>query len=104
MPLPAGTFLITAVATVRDESGTGDDQVSVLCRLRNAAFAPLPVNDSYVDIGEGQVLPGATIAVHGLLSLASSDTVRFTCFGAGEHNKAERVTFTAVKVGTVHTP
>jgi len=104
MPLPAGTFLITAVATVRDESGVGDDEVSVRCRLRNGAFAALPVNNSYVDIGEGQVLPGATTLIHGLLSLASSDTVRFTCFGTGDNNKAEQVTLTAVKVGTVHTP
>jgi hypothetical protein len=104
MPLPAGTFLITAVATVRDESGVGDDQVSVQCVLRNGAFAPLPVNGSYIDIGEGQVTPGATAHIHGLLSFASSDTVRFTCFGEGENNKAEEVTLTAVKVGTVHTP
>ena len=104
MPLPAGTFLITAVATVRDESGVGDDEVAVSCTLRNGAFAALPVNGGYVDIGEGQGLPGATTLVHGLLSLASGDTVRFTCFGAGENNKAEEVTLTAVKVGTVHTP
>jgi hypothetical protein len=104
VPLPAGTFLITAVATVRDESGVGDDQFSVRCLLRNGAFAALPVNGSFVDIGEGQVLPGAMTVVHGLLSLASSDTVRFTCFGAGDNNKADAVTLTAVNVGTVHTP
>jgi hypothetical protein len=102
MPLPAGTFLITAVATVRDESGVGDDQVSASCRLRNGAFAALPVNAGYIDIGEGQGLPGAAVVVHGLLSLASSDTVRFTCFGEGSSNRAADVTLTAVKVGTVH--
>ena len=104
MPLPAGMFLITAVAIVRDESGAGDDQVSAVCRLRNGAFAALPVNNSSVDIGEGQVTPGAPVVVHGLLSLTSNDTVRFTCFGEAERNRAEEVTLTAVKVGTVHTP
>jgi hypothetical protein len=104
MTLPAGTVLITAVAIVRDESGVGDDQVSARCRLRDGAFAALPVADGYVDIGEGQTLAGATVVVHGLLTLASTATVRFTCFGSGGHNKAEEVTMTAVKVGTVHAP
>ena len=104
MLLPAGTFLITAVATVRDESGAGDDQFSVECLLRNGAFTALPLHDSRVDVGEGQLTPAATALVHGLLTLASGDTVRFTCFGDGDNNKAEQVTLTAVKVGTVHTP
>jgi hypothetical protein len=104
MTLPAGTVLITAVAIVRDESGVGDDQVAAHCRLRDGAFATLPVTDGFVDIGEGQTLPGATVVVHGLVSLASTTTVRFTCFGSGGHNKAEQVTVTALKVGTVHAP
>src|SRR5918995_2285936 len=42
VPLSAGTFLITAVATARDEiGGDGDDQVSVGCGLRDGAFAAL---------------------------------------------------------------
>jgi hypothetical protein len=105
VPLPAGTFLITAVATVRDIiGGSADDQVRATCSLRDGAFATLPVNGSYVDIGEGQSTPGGTILVHGLLSLASGDNVRFTCVGDGEANRAEKVTLTALKVGTVHTP
>lgn len=105
VPLPAGTFLITAVATVRDViGGSADDQVRAQCRLRNGAFAALPVNGSSVDIGEGQSTPGGTILIHGLLTLASGDNVRFTCFGDGDANRAESVTFTAVKVGTVHAP
>jgi hypothetical protein len=104
MSLPAGAFLITAVATVRDESGAGDDQVLASCRLRNGAFAALPLNDGYVDIGEGQVTPGATVLIHGLLSFASSDALRFTCFGEGTNNKATNVTVTALKVGAVHLP
>lgn len=105
MSLPAGTFLITAVATARDAiGGASDDEVAVACSLRNGAFAVLPVTESSVDIGQGQSTPRGTILIHGLLTFTSSDTVRFTCFGAGEDNRAEEVTLTALKVGTVHMP
>lgn len=112
LSLPAGTYLMTAKATVSDWSGgaRGDEELTVRCGLRNGAFAALPVEGSEVDIGEestDNVGPAASAVVHGLVSLASSDTVRFTCFARGgddESDEARDVTMTAIKVGTVHTP
>jgi hypothetical protein len=112
LPLPAGTYLITAVANVRDDSGTinGDEEVSVRCFLRNAANATLPVRDSFVDIGEAvddDNGPAAPAVVHGAISLASPDTVKFTCTsskGDDDAEEAEVSTMTAIKVATLHTP
>jgi hypothetical protein len=109
MPLQAGTYLITAVATVGDRDGTalGDEEVSVRCNLRNGAFADLPVAAGFVEIGE-EVFddgPSGSIAIHGVLSLGTADTVRFTCFsrhGDSDPDQASDVTMTAVKVGTAH--
>lgn len=107
MPLPAGTFLVTAVTPVSDRNS--DEEVSVTCWLRDGAFGDLPVHAGWVDIGEesGGLGPTGAVMVHGLLTLASADTVRFTCrssFGDSEPDQAEGATMTAVKVGTVHTP
>jgi hypothetical protein len=110
LSLPAGTYLITGVATVSDWSGgaRGDEELTVSCKLRNGAFADLPAQESEVDIGEestDNVGPAGTAVVHGLVPLASADTVRFTCFSRGgddESDEARNVTMTAVRVGTVH--
>jgi hypothetical protein len=111
MPLPAGTYLVTASGTMRDRSGTarGDEEVAVYCRLRNGAFANLPLRESQVDIGEHSFDdgPAGTAVIHGVLSLASADTVRFTCSSTGgdsEPDEALDLTMSAVKVGTQHTP
>ena len=72
MPLPAGTFLMTAVATVGDRDGTarGDEEVAVDCRLRNNAFASLPLKESFVEIGEESADdgPAGTAVIHGASS------------------------------------
>jgi hypothetical protein len=105
MPLPAGTFLITAVAAVSDNSD--DDEVHVSCRLRNGAFLPLPVHGATVDIGDGSGNdPEGVVTVHGVITLANPDSVRFTCTSsAGDDDEDDAIaTMTAVKVGTVHTP
>jgi hypothetical protein len=104
MPLPAGTFLITAVARVSDNGG--DDEVHVNCLLRNGAFNVLPVHEARVDIGDGSAAPTGTATVHGLVTLANPDSVRFTCTSAfGDDEEDDAVgTMTAIKVGTVHTP
>jgi hypothetical protein len=112
LSLPAGTYLITAKATVSDWSGgaRGDEELSFECKLRNGAFADLPVEGSDVDMaGESSdnIGPASTALVHGLLSLAAADTVRFTCFardGDDDPDEARHVTMTAMKVGTIHTP
>jgi hypothetical protein len=105
MPLPAGTFLVTAVATVSDRNS--DEEVSVVCRLRDGASIPLPIQDSWVDIGDGTsgVGPKGTSVVHGVITLANPDTVRFTCFsefGDSDPEQADNATMTAVKVATLH--
>ena len=107
MPLPAGTFLMTAVAPVSERGS--DDEVFVGCELRNGAFGPLPIQRSTVDIGDGSHEPTGTAAIHGVLTLASADTVRFTCtsvdgFGDDDPDQADSATMTAMKVGTLHTP
>jgi hypothetical protein len=111
MPLAAGTYLVMATATVADDGGTikGDEEVSVRCFLRNGAFAALPVPDSLVDIGEevGDDGPAASAVVHGAVSLASADSVRFTCIsshGDSEPDEVSAATMTAIKVGTLSTP
>ena len=102
MPLPAGTFLITAVANVGERSG---GEIRAYCNLRNNAFANLPVKGSGLDIGEGtEGEPEGTVVIHGLLTLAASETVRFTCFSYADEGQADEVTVTAARVGTMHTP
>ena len=102
MPLPAGTFLVTAVAPV---SGREADEVTVSCRLRDGAFNGLPVHHGVVDLGEGGLNEATgTVAINGVVSLASADTVRFTCFSSSSESQAESATMTAIKVGTAHTP
>ncbi|HJR94925.1 MAG TPA: hypothetical protein VJ807_05765 [Gaiellaceae bacterium] len=105
MPLPAGTFLVTAVAPLEDR---GDDaEFNVICGLRNGAFGHIPVHASRVDIS-GESLEAAAVAtVHGVVTLASADTVRFTCnssSGDSDPEQAESATMTAIKVGTLHAP
>ena len=111
MPLPAGTYLVTAVATVGDRSGTalGDEEVHVRCSLRNGAFQALPASESVVDIGEELFDDGpqASATVHGAVTLASPDSIRFTCtslHGDSEPDEADDVVMTAVKIGTLTTP
>ena len=116
MPLPAGTYLITAVATVRDHTGSdgfpaiegGDEEVSVRCSLRNGAFNPLPAIDSFVDIGEESGDgPSGSAVVHGAVTLASDDSIRFTCLSGGgddEREEADGNVMTAVRIGTLTTP
>ena len=111
MPLPAGTYLITAVGTVGDRSGTalGDEEVHVRCSLRNGAFEPLPASESVVDIGEELFDDGpqASATVHGAVTLASPDSIRFTCMGLhgdSEPDEADDVVMTAVRIGTLTTP
>jgi len=108
MPLPAGTYLITAVAGVGDRiGGTGDEDANVACELRNGAFNPVPgVPRSDTDLsGEFLLGPEVSTVLHGVVTLAAPDTMRFTCTGSGgdsEPDQASDVTMTAVKVGTVH--
>ena len=111
LALPVGTFLVTAVAIVSDRSGSaGDEEVSVVCGLRNAAFGEFPVADGFVDIGEEDADnngPAGSAVVHGLVTLANPDTVRFTCTSLqadSDGDEAQGVSITAVKVGTLHTP
>lgn len=113
LSLPAGTYLVTAKATVRDLSGTaagrGDEELETRCRLRDSSFADLPLPGSLVDIGEESMDngPAASAIVHGLVALAAPNTVRFTCSARGgdsEPDEASDVTMTAIKVGTVYTP
>ena len=105
MPLPAGTFLMTAVAPLSDRNS--DDEIQINCRLRNDAFGSLPVQVGYVDIGEGSLEATGMVTLHGVISLSSADTVRFTCesgSGDDEPDQADSATLTAIKVGTVHMP
>jgi hypothetical protein len=110
MPLPAGTYLITAVASVGDRIGsTGDEDAHLFCRLRDGAFQPVPgVPTTDVDLsGEFLLGPEVQTVLHGVVTLAAADTVRFTCSGSGgdtDPDQASDITMTAVKVGTVHTP
>jgi hypothetical protein len=110
MSLEPGTYLVTAVATIRDGGGDfRDEEVSVECKLRNGANATLPVKESQVDIGEELGLdgPSGTAVVHGAITLASADSVRFTCTsteGDDEPDQASNATLTAIRVGTLHTP
>ena len=110
MPLPIGTFLVTAVASVRDGGGDfNDEEVSVQCLLRNGSFGTLPVGEAQVDIGDETGLdgPAGTAVVHGIVSLAAADSVRFTCTSSGGDSEEDRVlssALTAVKVGTLHAP
>jgi hypothetical protein len=110
MPLPPGTYLVTGVATLRDGGGDfRDEEVSVRCSLRNGAFAVLPVPESQVDIGEELGLdgPAGNATVHGAVTLASADSVRFTCLstdGDSDPDQALSSTLTAIKVGALHTP
>ena len=111
MPLPAGTYLMTAVATVGDRDGTalGDEEVHVTCSLRNGAFQSLPANESTVDIGEElfDSGPQGTAVVHGAITLASADSVRFTCrgdHGDSDPDRADNAVLTALKIATVATP
>jgi hypothetical protein len=105
MSLPAGTFLMTGVATVSDRNS--DDEVAVTCFLRDAAFNLLPVHEGAVDIGEGSNESTGVVTTHGVISLASANTVRFTCrssFGDDDDDQADSATLTAMRVGTLHTP
>jgi len=111
MPLPAGTYLVTAVATVGDRSGTalGGEEAHVTCSLRNGAFQALPAIESTVDIGEElfDSGPEASAVVHGAITLASADSIRFTCTGRhgdSEPDEADGIVMTAMKVGTLTTP
>jgi len=76
---------------------------------RNGAFAPLPANESTVDIGDElfDSGPDASAVVHGAITLASADSIRFTCTGRhcdSEPDEADNIVMTAVKVGTIATP
>jgi hypothetical protein len=105
MPLPAGTFLVTASADLVDDND--DDELTVRCNLRNGAFTALPVQPMGTDIGDGVFKARATVTVQGVVTLASPDNVRFTCFSdnAGDPpDAAYSGTVTAIKVGTLHTP
>lgn len=112
LSLPTGTYLMTAKATVGDWSGgaRGDEEFTITCQLRDGAFADLPVEGSTVDGAEestDNVGPAGPAVVHGLVTLASAGTVRFTCTARGgddESDEAGDVTMTAIRVGTVHTP
>ena len=102
MPLPAGTFLIDAVATLE---GRGTDSLLASCRLRDGAFNPLPVHSGGLDMTDGALgNVTAMVTIHGVLTLASADTVRFTCTSGNGDGDAYGATMTAVKVGTLHTP
>jgi len=93
MPLQAGTYLVTAVATIRDGGGDfRDEEVSAECLLRNGAFATLPAKESQVDIGEETQGdgPSGNAVVHGAFSLASADSVRFTCTSSGGDDEPDQ--------------
>jgi hypothetical protein len=114
MPLPAGTYLVTAAGTAEDidgtSSGAGDEEVSVGCDLRNAANAVvLTTGGQSVDIGEAmndQIGPAGTIALHGVITLAAADTLKFQCKagGDGDGDQMDGSVITAVKVGSVTFP
>jgi hypothetical protein len=100
MQLPAGTFLMTAVA---DVAGRGTDSLFATCKLRDNAFNPLPVASGLLNITDGAIGNVAgQVTLHGFLTLASPDTVRFTCFSGDGDGEVAYSTMTAVKVGTVH--
>lgn len=110
MPVQAGTYLVTAVATLWDGGGDfNDEEISVRCVLRNSAFGELPVHEGRVDIGEETGLdgPAGNAVVHGAVAFTNPDSIRFTCTSDGgddEPDTARNATLTAIKVGTVRTP
>lgn len=113
LPLPAGTYLVTATGSARDVDGTtnGDEEVSVGCDLRNAANVPLSIFGAHrVDIGEASVDdrgPSGAIVLHGVITLAAADTLKFQCIALGEDDDGDQITapiITAIKVGTLTIP
>jgi hypothetical protein len=110
LPLPAGTFLVTATGTAADVDGTsnGDEEVSVGCSLRNGANDTLG-GGSFVDIGEAvddERGPSAEIVIHHVITFAAPDSVKFQC-EAGDEEDGEEIRgpyVTAVRVGQLTTP
>ena len=112
LPLPAGTFLLTATGSARDENGSfgGDEEVDVDCTIRNGANAVLGVGGAQsVDIGEAvddETGPAAAINMHGVVTLAAPDTLKFQCIASGDEDgdEIDGPVFTAVRVGSVTFP
>lgn len=106
MPLPAGTFLITAGATFGDLTGSaGDEEVSVSCSLLNAAGTRL-LNTFFngPDIGSESGIngPRGDLTLHGAVTVPAGN-IRFHCFGGGT-DEAHGANMTAVRVGMLHSP
>jgi hypothetical protein len=113
MPLPAGTFLVTATGFARDDDGTanGDEEVSVGCGIRNAANVSLGVPGAgRVDIGESSVDergPAGAINLHGVVTLGAADTLKFVCTALGDDDDGDEIlgsVMTAIRVGSLITP
>jgi hypothetical protein len=107
LPLPAGTFLLTAAATFGDVTGgAGDEEVSVSCSLLDAGNNEL-VNTFFngPDIGSESGIngPRGDLTIHGVATLPAAGPVRFRCFGGGT-DEAHGANLTAVRVGTLHRP
>lgn len=110
LSLQPGTYLVSAYGAARDVDGSinGDEEVAVGCSLRNAA------NDAYaisggnqVDIGEAvddERGPAAAIALQGVITLASPDTLKFQCRASGGDEDGDEITnpiLIAIRVGSV---
>jgi hypothetical protein len=111
LSLQAGTYLVSAFGSPRDSNGSinGDEEVAVGCNLRNGANAPLPgiSGASSVDIADAvddESGPAAGIALHGVITLAAADTVKFQCMAHGGDEDGDEIVgpiLTAIRVGTV---
>jgi hypothetical protein len=93
----------------RDGTALGDEEVHVTCWLRDGAFQTLPANKSTVDIGEELYDDGpqGSAVIHGAVTLAQPDSIRFTCkseHGDSDPDRADDMVMTAMKIGTLATP
>lgn len=111
LSLQPGTYLVSALGTPTDIDGTtdGDEEVSVGCSLRNGANNTYPgiYGASFVDIGEAvndQDGPAAGITLHGVITLAAADIVKFQCMASGGDSDGDEISLpilTAIRVGAV---
>jgi hypothetical protein len=107
LTLQAGTYLVTAIGTATDKSGSaGNEEVSVSCHLRNGANAVISAVDSAVDIGDetGQNGPQGSIVVRSVVTLAAADSVKLSCTSLDDDDDGDEffhANAIAVKVGSV---
>lgn len=109
MPLPAGTYLVTAVGAVRDaDNSPGDEVVRVACQLRDAANVIISGSGAQlVDIADAvdeDKGPAGAIVLHGVITFAAADTLKFQCWADDELDEILNPVVTAIKVGSLTTP